>query len=105
MLRRTAVLVLALVVMVAAGCVYPRYGAVVAPIMDTQSPLAMVDNNVGQSKVGEAEAVGIILVGMGEATISEAMKNGNISRIHHVDTEELSVLGIYAKQIVRVYGE
>ncbi|MHC5035630.1 MAG: TRL domain-containing protein, partial [Planctomycetota bacterium] len=57
------------------------------------------------SKVGESMAEGIILLGRGDASISKAMKDGGITRIHHVDSEELNILGIYCKQIIRVYGE
>ena len=105
MLKRLCVLALGLAIVVSAGCVLPRYGAVLAPIMVTKSPVFVGDTTVGYSKVGESMAEGIILVSRGDATISAAMKDGGITRIHHVDSEEFSVLGIYCKQIIRVYGE
>jgi hypothetical protein len=105
MVRRLSVLVLGLVLIVSAGCVFPRYGAVVAPIMQTCSPVAVGDTTVGHSKVGESRAEGIILLSRGDASIQAAMEDGGITRIHHVDSEEFSVLGIYCEQIIRVYGE
>ena len=94
-----------LAVMLCVGCVVPRYGAVLAPIMDTKSTVAVGDTEVGYSKVGESIAYGIILVGYGDASIKAAMEDGGITRIHHVDSEELNILNIYCKQTVRVYGE
>ncbi len=105
MLRRLCVLVLAVCVVLVAGCVFPRYGAVVAPVMVTKSPVAVGDTSVGYSKVGESMAEGIIVVSRGDASIKAAMEDGGITRIHHVDSEEFSVLGIYCQQIIRVYGE
>jgi TRL-like protein family len=56
-------------------------------------------------KVGKAEAWGIVLVAMGDASISAAAQNGGITRIHHVDHETMNILGIYAKYTTIVYGE
>jgi len=33
------------------------------------------------------------------------MKNGGITRIHHIDYETLGILGVYAKYTTIVYGE
>jgi len=41
----------------------------------------------------------------GDASISAAMRNGKITRIHHVDHETFSILGVYAKYTTIVYGE
>lgn len=86
------------------GCVMTS-GAVTGPIMVTKSPMQVGDSTVGASKVGRAEAQGIIIVAFGDATISTAMRNGGITKIHHVDSEETGVLGIYAKKTIIVYGE
>jgi len=105
MARRVGLLALLLSAVVLVGCMMPRYGAIWAPIMDTKSAVEVGDTTVGYSKVGEAMAEGIILIATGDASIKAAMKDGGITRIHHVDSEELNILGIYCKQIVRVYGE
>ncbi|MBN2492065.1 MAG: TRL-like family protein [Planctomycetes bacterium] len=80
----------------------PTMGAVVT---DTKGPVSGVDNNVGQSKTGEAECIGIVCVAIGDASIKAAMDKGGITKIHHVDHETMSVLGIYAKYKTIVYGE
>jgi hypothetical protein len=33
------------------------------------------------------------------------MRNGGITRIHHVDHETSNILGVYAKYTTIVYGE
>jgi hypothetical protein len=86
------------------GCTYPT-GAVVAPIMMTKSPVAVGDPLVGMSKTGTAEVEGIILIAHGDGSISAAMRNGQITRVNHVDSEEFNVLGIYSKRTITVYGE
>ena len=50
-------------------------------------------------------AEGIILFSQGDASIAAAMKNGGITKIHHIDTEEMYVLGVYAKETIHVYGD
>lgn len=87
-----------------AGCTFPA-GAVIAPVMMTKSPVAVGDPSVGTSKTGKAEVEGIILLAKGDASISAAMSQGKITRIHHVDSEELNILGIYCRRTIFVYGE
>ncbi len=58
------------------------------------------------SKVGTAEMTSILgFVAYGDASIEAAMKASGITKIHHVDYQAFSVLGIYAKFTVMVYGE
>ena len=105
MAKRFLVLGLLLAVVVAAGCVMPTKGAVLAPVMVTKSPVAMVDNAVRPARCGTAMSKGIILLAIGDASIEAAMADGNISRVHHIDSEELSVLGLYCEQTIYVWGE
>lgn len=58
------------------------------------------------SKTGSASAISILgLIGIGDASITTAAKNGKITKIHHVDQETFSFLGIYASYTVVIYGE
>ncbi len=69
-----------------------------APLMATSNPVA--------SKVGTAEATSILgIVATGDASIEAAAKKAGITRISHVDYEASSVLGVFAKFTVYVYGE
>lgn len=84
---------------------------VATPVMgayftSVKAPLAVGDQAVGHSKVGRASATSILgLVATGDASIDAAMKAGNITKIHHVDYEGSSILGIIATYTTIVYGE
>ncbi len=65
-----------------------------------------VTSNAVCSKVGKASCRSILgWVALGDASISAATKNGGITKIHHVDMEAKSILGIIADYTVVVYGE
>lgn len=73
--------------------------------VDVKGPLAVTGNS-GSSKVGTAECQGILgLIATGDASVQTAAKSAGISKIHHVDYESSSILGIIAKYKVVVYGE
>lgn len=70
-----------------------------------KGPVA-VTGNTGSSKVGTAECKGILgLLATGDASIQTAAKSAGISKIHHVDYESNSILGIISSYKVVVYGE
>lgn len=71
---------------------------------DVQGPVATGPAATG-SKKGEATATAIIGIAVGDVSISTAMKNGGITKVHHVDTRVMNVLGIYAVYTTVVYGE
>ena len=98
-------LALASVAMLAGCSAYPRSPVAAAITVDVMGPVAGVDNSVAATKVGKSEARGILLIAWGDASIATAAKNGEITRIHHVDSESLGVFGIYAKYETIVYGE
>jgi hypothetical protein len=69
-------------------------------------PVAVGDSNVKATKVGTAESKSILaMVATGDCSIETAMRNGGITRIHHVDWEAENVLGIIGTYKVTVYGE
>ena len=58
------------------------------------------------SKVGRAQCESILgLVAIGDASIEQACKNGNITKIHHVDWKARNILGVIGKYECVVYGE
>ena len=86
------------------GCAL-AHGPVVAPVtINMKGPVSAGPANTG-SKMGRAEAWGIVVFATGDASISAAAKNGGITRIHHVDHETMNILGFYAKYTTIVYGE
>jgi len=104
-MRITKLLILGLALMFLFGCTYAS-GPISAPIStDLKGPVAGFDNDASATKVGKATAQGIIVVGQGDASIKAAAENGNITKIHHVDSESMNVLGFYSEYTTIVYGE
>ena len=89
-----------------AGCVY-SYAPVNAGIVASQKGpyITAIDNAAASNKVGRAKAEGILIVGFGDASIATAMKEAGITKIHHIDTEIVNVIGIYSRYETVVYGE
>ncbi len=70
-----------------------------------KAPLA-VSPQQGSSKMGTSTCSSILgLIAMGDASIEAAAKAGGISKIHHVDYQASSILGLYATFTTVVYGE
>ena len=76
--------------------------------VNTPAPALAVEcsANVKPDKVGKSEATNILgLVVVGDCSIEAAMKEAQITKIHHVDFRTETVLTFYAKKITIVYGE
>ena len=86
------------------GCVV-GVGPVIAPVTINMKGPVSAGPAAGSPKVGRADAWGFWFFATGDASISAAMQNGGITRIHHVDHETLNILGIYAKYTTIVHGE
>lgn len=89
------------------GCgVFPKTNGINAALtLDQVSSAEYVDNAVKPLKKGEATVRGIVLFTNGDASIAQAMKNGGISKIHHVDYKVKNIFYVYAEQTVVVWGE
>ncbi|MDE7304853.1 MAG: TRL-like family protein [Alistipes sp.] len=80
----------------------PLSGALYTDVKDGMAVTA----NAGSSKVGTAKAAGYLgLVALGDASIQAAAKEAGITRIHHVDYQSKSYLGVYNVYTIVVYGE
>lgn len=99
------VVVVGLSLCLLSGCVYSTAPVNAAIVASEKGPYFAAPNAGASTKVGTSQAEGILIVGFGDASIATAMKNGNITKIHHIDTEVLSVIGIYARYQTVVYGE
>jgi hypothetical protein len=88
-----------------AGCAAIGQAPVTAPLTLNMKGPVSAGPAAGSAKVGTAEAWGILLYATGDASISAAMRNGGITRVHHVDHETTNILGVYAKYTTIVYGE
>lgn len=73
----------------------------------TEVKLPVAAESDAQSlKSGTAECTSILgLVATGDASLDTAMKNGNITKISHVDWEAKNILGIIGNYKLTVYGE
>ena len=80
----------------------PIYGSLYT---NAKGPVAGVDNAAKDAKKGTAVATCIAGVAYGDSSISQAMKVGNINKVHHVDCEVFTVMGVYSKFTTVVYGE
>ena len=93
------------VALMVSSCAVVRSPVIGGLYTDVKAPLAVTGNS-GSSKVGTAEATSILgLVATGDASIETAAKSAGITKIHHVDEYAYSVLGIFAKYTIFVYGE
>lgn len=72
---------------------------------DVKSGMTATSNNVG-SKVGTASATNVLgIIATGDASINAAANNAGIKKISHVDQQQKSILGLFTKYEVFVYGE
>jgi len=72
------------------------------------SPALAVEcnSNVKRDNVGQSSATNILgIINTGDISIEAAMKDGKITKIHHVDMKIENVLGLFAKKTIIVYGE
>ena len=101
---RTSFIALVGLLFLFTGCatIYPS-GAIYTNV---QLPMHVTDNAGSPMKTGTAQATSILgLVATGDASIEAAKKNGNITKVYHVDWDAMNVLGIYGRYTVTVYGE
>jgi len=66
------------------------------------------DNSVNNSKRGSAtQSVILGLFNSGDASIEEAMRDGRIEKIHHIDYHDMKLFGglIYWQRTLHAYGE
>ncbi len=89
--------------LMATGCV--KSPVVGGAYTDVKDGLA-VTGNAGSSKVGTAEVKGYLgLVALGDASIQTAAREAGITRIHHVDYQTKSYVGVYTIYTIIVYGD
>ena len=73
---------------------------------DTTAPVSATSSDASNLKRGTASATSILgIVATGDAGIQKAAEEAGITEIHHVDYQTSSILGLYAKYTVVVYGE
>lgn len=79
----------------------PVGGSLYLDVKDGMSVTA----NAGSSKVGTGTIKGYLsLIATGDASIQSAAKKAGITKIHHVDYQSKSILGIINDYTIFVYG-
>jgi hypothetical protein len=106
-MKRAVVCSLGAALVALTGCVGPmgQVGGAWGGVYTDVSGAFGATGNPGGSKMGQASSSGIICVATGDSSIKAAMSNGGITKISHVDYHTTSVLGLYAKTTVTVYGD
>lgn len=90
------------------GCAVTPFQALI--YTQNTSPTADLEveslSSVSPSKKGEATCTNILgIVATGDCSVKEAMKNGGITKVHHVDYSNTNILGIINKGTFIVWGE
>jgi len=83
-------------------------GVLFTGVTDPAQNLAVaVDSGAGQQKRGTASAIAILgLIAVGDASLDAALKDGGITKVHHVDHQVNTVLfALFAQTRTIVYGE
>lgn len=109
-MKTLSLLGMVVVLGLASGC-----GTVSAPfrppigvVTSISAPLSTEFNPATQvAKLqGESSAISVLgLAALGDCSIKAAADNGRLSKVHYADYSFFSILGIYQKTTVRVYGE
>jgi hypothetical protein len=108
--------VLLLVALVAVCITMSGCGAVIAMggggilYQDTKAPAASLAyygaTTTQGMKTGSAQFTSILgILATGDASLDAAMRAGGLTKLHHVDTQVTSILGIISTYKVIVYGE
>ncbi|MBN2297127.1 MAG: TRL-like family protein [Deltaproteobacteria bacterium] len=86
------------------GCATPVPVGVV--YTELKLPITATGESGKNLKVGTAECISVLgLVATGDASIQEAMDDGGITKISHIDWEVKNILGILGRYKVVVYGQ
>ena len=63
-------------------------------------------NDISNLKVGKASCSSVLgVVATGDASIQAAMQEAGIKKIHHIDYNKKSILGVFITHTTIVYGE
>ena len=109
LLLTTVLAALCVTMMTGCGAFIPMGGGG-ALYQDTKTPMSQVSyygpSSSAGDKRGEASFTSILgLIATGDASLKEAMQQGGITKIHHIDQEVTSILGIISTYKIIVYGE
>ena len=95
----------AVAAVVLTGCIHPA--PVDSPIMvdEVVTGSEFIDNSVQMKKSGHSVSKHVLIFGTGDASVRAAMRDGEITKVHHVDHKSTNVLGLYMSNETIVWGE
>lgn len=87
-----------------AGCASPFPQGII--YTELKLPIDATGNGGRAPKVGTGECMSVLgMVATGDCSLETAMKQGGITKIHHVDWESKNILGFFGEYKVVVHGE
>ncbi|HOX06260.1 MAG TPA: TRL domain-containing protein [Planctomycetota bacterium] len=86
-------------------CLGCANGPILGWIQATKGPVCLVDLNAKSEAIGRSECIGIIGIGVGDASIDSAVRNGRIKKVNRIESEQFNVLCIFSRYQTVVYGE
>ena len=87
------------------GCAYAVSPVTGGLYTSVKAPIAAT-NLADSPKKGTAVCKSILgFIALGDCSIDAAAKQGNITKVHHVDYEAMNVIFVYATFTTVVYGE
>lgn len=88
------------------GCTVARTPVSYALFADVSSNMQVNPGDIPDTlQVGEAKAMGVIGITVGDCSIEAARKAGGIKKIYYVDYHTRGILGLWAETTTKVYGE
>ena len=91
---------------VLSGCVFPGKGPAYSALTLNQTFTdQVIDPSAKLTKRGEAYSGGILFLSGGDASITAAMRNGGIRKVHHVDYKVNNYFWLWNDTTTIVYGE
>jgi TRL-like protein family len=99
--------ILTIITLIGSALLMSGCGVVYTGIKTPMESLSIPLDNTPGKKIGRASCKSYVwVVAVGDCSVKAAMENGNITKIHHVDTDIESILvGLYGRATTVVYGD
>lgn len=92
--------------LVLSGCVFPGKGPAYSMLTLNQTfSDPVVDGSARPLKRGESYSGGILFITHGDGSITAAMRNGGLRKVHHVDYKVNNYFWLWNATTTIVYGE
>lgn len=87
-----------------AGCASPYPQGII--YTELKLPVDVTGNGGRAPKIGISECTSVLgMVALGDCSLETAMRQGGITKVHHVDWDSKNILGFFGQYKVIVHGE